>query len=253
VDIAAPGVSILSTVNSALSANGGAEYRYFNGTSMAAPHAAGVAALIYASSYGTSAAAVRDRLFSTADAIGGTGSAFAHGRINAARAVQASAVMAPTSTFTHTATPVATNTTAPAPTETFTPAPTQPAATNTTVPTVAATHTPNATVQVPATATRTSTPVATAVPPARPTRLSASAQSTSIQLSWTASSTAGVTYNVYTGTTNGGAKQRIATGVSSTSYDDASVTIGLRYFYVVRAQKSGEESTPSNEVGARVR
>ncbi len=83
VPIAAPGESILSTTNS-----GG--YVSWSGTSMATPHAAGVAALIWASSYGTSNQAVKNRLFSTADRIAGTGSIWVNGRINAAAAVAGS-------------------------------------------------------------------------------------------------------------------------------------------------------------------
>ncbi len=85
VDVAAPGVSILSTVNPDL--NNGSQYASFSGTSMATPHTAGVAALIWSSSYGASAAAVRDRLFQTADPVSGTGSLWTYGRINAAKAV----------------------------------------------------------------------------------------------------------------------------------------------------------------------
>ena len=80
VPITAPGDVILSTGN-----NG--DYAWMSGTSMATPHAAGVAALIWASSYGTGNQAVVNRLFSTADKIAGTGSLWVHGRVNAAAAV----------------------------------------------------------------------------------------------------------------------------------------------------------------------
>jgi thermitase len=85
VDVAAPGVGIDSTVNPAL--NAGKEYASFSGTSMASPHVAGVLALIWATSYGTGPAAVRDRLFATADAVAGTGASWTYGRINATAAV----------------------------------------------------------------------------------------------------------------------------------------------------------------------
>jgi serine protease len=50
VDIAAPGSSILSTLNSGTTTPGSASYAYYSGTSMAAPHVAGVVALMQAAS-----------------------------------------------------------------------------------------------------------------------------------------------------------------------------------------------------------
>lgn len=46
VDIAAPGVGILSTLNSGAQTQGAETYAFYNGTSMASPHVAGVAALV---------------------------------------------------------------------------------------------------------------------------------------------------------------------------------------------------------------
>ena len=46
VDIAAPGVSILSTLNSGAQTQGTESYAFYNGTSMASPHVAGIAALV---------------------------------------------------------------------------------------------------------------------------------------------------------------------------------------------------------------
>jgi len=60
VDLAAPGVSILSTVP------GG--YSYYSGTSMATPHVAGVAALAWAYSPDATYAQVRDAILQGADA-----------------------------------------------------------------------------------------------------------------------------------------------------------------------------------------
>ena len=83
VDVAAPGVEITSTNNTG-------NYEPLDGTSMAAPHVAGLAALVWSTSYGTSNRAVVDRITSTADRVAGTGTLWTHGRINAAAAVAAS-------------------------------------------------------------------------------------------------------------------------------------------------------------------
>jgi thermitase len=78
VDVAAPGVSILSTVVS-----GG--YESWSGTSMASPHVAGLAGLL--AGEGTERDQVRSQIESRADRIAGTGTLWSKGRINACRAV----------------------------------------------------------------------------------------------------------------------------------------------------------------------
>jgi len=80
VDVAAPGVGILSTVISD-------QYEAWSGTSMASPHVAGLAGLLAAQ--GRSKTEVRNRIESRIDRIGGTGNLWAKGRINACRAVGA--------------------------------------------------------------------------------------------------------------------------------------------------------------------
>ncbi len=80
VDVAAPGVRIASTVPPS-------NYAEWSGTSMATPFVAGEAALVWATCYGTGASSVRNRIEATADNIPGTGSFWAHGRINAGSAV----------------------------------------------------------------------------------------------------------------------------------------------------------------------
>jgi subtilisin family serine protease len=77
VDVAAPGVSIYSTLR------GG--YGFQDGTSMATPFAAGLAALIWSLNPGLTHDQVRDLIQSTADDLGAPGKDdyFGHGRINA--------------------------------------------------------------------------------------------------------------------------------------------------------------------------
>ena len=88
MDVAAPGVEIYSTFpNHPYALNKAPGYDYGNGTSMSAPHVAGLAALLWSTSYGTSNQAVRQRIESTADRVAGTGSYWVYGRINACKAV----------------------------------------------------------------------------------------------------------------------------------------------------------------------
>lgn len=88
VDLAAPGVEIFSTVPDHKNRLGLLKYGSLSGTSMAAPFVSGTAALVWSTGYGESNGSVRERLEATADAVAGTGEYWAHGRVNAARAVQ---------------------------------------------------------------------------------------------------------------------------------------------------------------------
>ena len=78
VDVAAPGVDICSTYLDD-------SYASLSGTSMAAPHVAGLAALLHAQ--GRSAPEIREAIENTASSISGTGTYWSKGRINAYRAV----------------------------------------------------------------------------------------------------------------------------------------------------------------------
>ncbi|KQQ83023.1 peptidase S8 [Xanthomonas sp. Leaf131] len=70
VDIAAPGQAILATLNSGTTAAGNASYAVYSGTSMAAPHVAGVVALMQSAALNPlSAASVEAMLKSSARAL----------------------------------------------------------------------------------------------------------------------------------------------------------------------------------------
>ncbi|WLD93833.1 S8 family peptidase [Alkalihalobacillus sp. AL-G] len=79
VDVAAPGVDIAATYPDN-------QYVYMSGTSMASPHVAGLAGLL--AGQGRNNAQIRAAIEQTADNIRGTGSDFAHGRINSYDAVR---------------------------------------------------------------------------------------------------------------------------------------------------------------------
>jgi hypothetical protein len=85
-----------------------------------------------------------------------------------------------------------------------------------------------------------------------PWRLLVHAQAVhSVTLSWTASTSVGVTYNVYRSVTSGVYVNPLnSTAVNSLTYiDTAGLVEGQKYFYVVRS-KSTVESANSNEVFA---
>jgi subtilisin family serine protease len=227
VDVAAPGDSVFSTVNP--QNNSGAYYASRSGTSMASPHTAGVVALIWSTSYGTAPAAVRDRLFATADRTSGTGTKWTYGRINAANAVRSTQSPAPSPTASPTPSPTASPTPSPSPSPTPSPTPSP-------IPSPTVSPTPSPAL------------------PAAPSNLLAEAQPNGIRLSWTASTTSGVAYNVYRSTAPGGSKQQTATGVTNTRYNDRNgLVAGQLQCYQVTAQGAAGESPRSNEVCATAR
>lgn len=112
VDIAAPGVSIISTYK------GG--YSKLSGTSMASPFVAGLAGLVKGQHPDWSNNQVRNQIESTADKIAKTGSYWMNGRINVCKAVGGCLTVTPTPTASPTPQPTIT----PSPTPTVTPTPT---------------------------------------------------------------------------------------------------------------------------------
>ncbi|MBI4286562.1 MAG: peptidase S8 [Chloroflexi bacterium] len=85
VDIAAPGVSILATLPNHNNRIGIKNYGYLSGTSMATPHVAGVAALLFAAHPEWTNAEVRAKLEASVDPT--TGFTTTIGRVNALKAV----------------------------------------------------------------------------------------------------------------------------------------------------------------------
>lgn len=96
--------------------------------------------------------------------------------------------------------------------------------------------------------------IVTAPPPQPPSNLVATAASSSaINLSWTASPTSGVTYDVFRSTSSGftpSSSNQIASGVTSTSFADSGLACNTAYFYLVEAANSSGSSTPSNQASA---
>ncbi|MBI4788328.1 MAG: peptidase S8 [Chloroflexi bacterium] len=116
VDVAAPGVNILSTMPNTtvyLNTTGAYKTTYdaMSGTSMAAAHVSGLAGLIWASGKCSTNTCVRYLIENNADAISGTGKSWAKGRINAYRSLSATSTQpTPTRTPTPTKTPAPTRT-----------------------------------------------------------------------------------------------------------------------------------------------
>jgi hypothetical protein len=74
-----------------------------------------------------------------------------------------------------------------------------------------------------------------------------------VTLNWAASTTPGVTYNIYRSTTAGAYPSTpLASAGTTTSYTDLTVSAGVTYYYVVTAVSGSGESGHSNEVPATV-
>ncbi len=92
------------------------------------------------------------------------------------------------------------------------------------------------------------TPTAPIVAPAAPMGLAATAGNAQVSLVWNASAGA-TSYNVKRATTSGGPYTTISSPMATT-FMDATVTNGTKYFYVVSAVNSAGESANSAEVNA---
>ena len=95
-------------------------------------------------------------------------------------------------------------------------------------------------------------PVASAITkslpaPASPTSLMALAASANkVNLSWTASSTKGVTYSVYSGRSPDAMTSLVASGISGTTYTVTALSASTAYYFIVKAVQGPASSNPSN-------
>ena len=125
IEIAAPGVSLWSTLNTGTQGPVAPSYARYSGTSMATPHVSAVAALLFAAKPSLTPAQVTALIQQTAHPLAANGcpAGCGAGIVDAARAVAAAAGVLPTPTPTSTATPTPTPTRSPTPTPTPTGSP----------------------------------------------------------------------------------------------------------------------------------
>ena len=76
----------------------------------------------------------------------------------------------------------------------------------------------------------------------------------SVVLTWNASPTGGVSYNIFRGTSSGGEGTTPinTSSITSLTFTDANITPGSTYYYTVEAVDSAGSSSPSNEASARI-
>ena len=262
VHLAAPGVNIGSTIP------GG--YAYLSGTSMAAPHVSGAAALVL-SRCALTTTALRQNLLDTVDALGSlVGMVSSSGRLNVDRALRACAgPLAPSAPTGVVAIPgdgrvsLAWNPVAGATSYRVKRSGTSGGPYTTVAPNVAGTNyldtgltnnvpyfyvvtAVNDAGESPASAQVSATPnVTKPLPPANLTALPGDGK---VTLTWPASAGA-TSYNVLRSLVSGGPFAPIV-NVATTSYVDTNVSNGTTYFYVVTAANEAGASNPSKKVSA---
>ena len=262
VDLAAPGVNIYSDISAGSLA-------YKDGTSMAAPHVSGVAALAKAQEPNRTTAEIRSAILSNVDAKASlSGKVATGGRLNAHAALAAIAPFAPTGLAGTAAgaTQIDLTWTDNSAGETGDEVQRKTGSGDfATLATVAA----NSTSYSDTTATEATTStyrvrainsgansdftseVSVTTPPAAPSGLTATAASTSgINLAWTDNSGRETGYEIQRKTGTGAFATVTTTAASVTSYSDSGLAVATTYTYQVRATGSGGNSAFSAEASA---
>jgi hypothetical protein len=91
-------------------------------------------------------------------------------------------------------------------------------------------------------------------PPAAPTNLKATGAKKKVMLTWTQSTSTGITQNrIYRSTTSSGTFAEIALIGATTAYTDTQVVSGTTYYYQVTALRNVQESATSTVASARVK
>ncbi|MDI6860316.1 MAG: S8 family serine peptidase [Methanocellales archaeon] len=279
LELAAPGVRIYSTLPTyrvTLTRTYGYDYGTLSGTSMACPHAAGVAALVMASDPTLTNTDVRSRLQTTADDLGPVGwdSVYGYGLVDADEAAPGVDTIPPTisditpadGAFVNTGTPTISATVTDASgidatsivmmVDGATVAHTYDSATGlvsyvSATPLVEGLHT--ATLDVSDTvgnlATASWSFTVDTTPPAQVTGLVVTTVSSSqLDLSWYANTETDLDhYNVYRSTTSGSPYDLVASPTTN-SYSDTGLVASTTYYYTVTAvDTAGNEGIPSEE------
>jgi Sec-independent protein translocase protein TatA len=94
-------------------------------------------------------------------------------------------------------------------------------------------------------------PVEPTEPPSTPTGLEVNSDHTQAYVTWYAPSNA-ESYVLRRGTTAGGPRETLVTGLTDCSYSDANLTDGQTYYYVVAAVNKLGESPDSEEVSTTI-